>query len=122
MLRHYLLISWRSILRNKFYTIILTSGLALGIASALVLGLYTWHELTYDHFHKKNERIYLVGVDSKEGTEESKGGYTTPPTGPALQQYFPEVENFARLAFWFEDDVIVSRDDKKFVETGIVGA
>lgn len=121
MVKHYFLISWRSILRNKFYSLILIVGLGLGIASSLVLGMYTWHELTYDTFHEKKDRIFLVGVDSKEGTEEYKGGYTTPPTGPALHQYFPEIENFTRLAFWF-DDVVVSREDHKFAETSMIGA
>lgn len=121
MLKHFILISWRNILRNKFYSILLTLGLALGIASSLMLGMYTWHELTYDDFHDKKERIFLVGVDSKEGTEEWRGGSTTPPTGPALAQYFPEIENFTRLAFWF-DDVVVSKNDQKFIENSIVGA
>lgn len=121
MLKHYILISWRSIIRNKFYSFLLTVGLALGIASFLLLGMYAWHELTYDNFHAKKHRIFLVGVDSKEGTEEYKSGYTTPPTGPALLQYFPEIENFTRLAFWF-DDVVISRDDQQFAETGIIGA
>jgi putative ABC transport system permease protein len=128
MLKHYFLVAWRSIVRNKFYSFILTLGLALGIASSLMLGMYTWHELTYDNFHEKKDRIFLVGVDAKEGTEEYKDGTTTPPTGPALLQHFPEIENFTRLAFWF-DDVVVSRNDgspltvrQKFAESGIVGA
>lgn len=121
MLKHYILISWRNILRNKFYSTILTLGLALGIASSLMLGMYTWHELTYDNFHEKKDRIFLVGVDANEGAEEWKGGSTTPPTGPALQQYFPEIENFTRLALWF-DDVVVSKNTAKFIENSIVAA
>lgn len=121
MLKHYILISWRNIIRNKFYSVILTLGLAVGIASSLLLGMYTWHELSYDNFHEKKDRTYLVAVDSKEGDEEVKYGWTTPPTGPALQQYFPEIETTARLCNWF-DDVVVSRDDKKFAETNIIGA
>ena len=121
MLKHYVLIAWRSIVRNRFYSLILTFGLAIGIASSFMLGTYAWHELTYDSFHEKGDRIFLVGVESKEGADEGKSGYTTPPTGPALQQYFPEIERFTRLAFWF-DDVVVSRDDKQFAEKSIVGA
>jgi putative ABC transport system permease protein len=121
MLKHYILISWRNILRHKFYSIILTLGLATGIAASLLLGMYTWHELTYDNFHEKKDRIYLVAVDSKEGSEESKGGWTTPPTGPALQQYFPEIETTVRICNWF-DDVVVSVGDKKHPESNILGA
>jgi len=82
MFWHYLLVSWRNILRNKLFTIILVVGLAVGIASSLLLGIYTWNELTYDNFHEKKERIFLVGVRQKEGENESEDGWTSPPLNP----------------------------------------
>ncbi len=91
------------------------------MASALLLGMYTWHELTYDNFHEKKDRIFLVGVHEKDGETEGVGGWTTPPTGPALKEFFPEVEATVRLCTWFSD-VLVSRDDKKFAEDNILGA
>jgi putative ABC transport system permease protein len=121
MLKHYILTSWRNIVRNKFYSIILTLGLAVGIASSLLLWMYTWHELSYDNFHEKKERIYLVAAESKKGTEEDRGGWTTPPTGPALEQYFPEIETFTRVCTWF-DEVVVTREDKKYVEDNLKAA
>lgn len=121
MLRHFLIISWRNILRNKFYTVILVLGLSIGIASALLLGMYTWHELTYDNFHEKKDRIFLVGVHQKDGDEEGESGSTTPPTGPALKEFFPEVEATVRLCNWFSD-VFVTRGDKKFAEDNIIAA
>jgi putative ABC transport system permease protein len=121
MLKHYFIISWRNILHNKFYTIILVSGLAVGIASALLLGLYTWKELSYDDFHAKKERIYLVGVSEKEGEKETTGGWTTPPTGPALKTYFPQIEETVRLCLWF-DDVVVNNGEKYYSEKNIIGA
>jgi putative ABC transport system permease protein len=121
MLKHYLLISWRNIVRNRFYSVILITGLAVGIASSLMLGMYAYDELTYDNFHEKKDRIFLVGVDSKEGNEEGRSGWTTPPTGPALKEFFPEVEKVSRLCFWF-DDVVVTRGDQKHAEDHIVGA
>ena len=121
MIRHYLIVSWRNIVRNKFYTIILVLGLAVGIAASLLLGIYTWHELTYDNFHEKKERIFLVGVREKEGENESDGGWTTPPTGPALQEFFEEIEASVRLCTWFED-VVVTKNDKTYSENNIIGA
>ena len=121
MLKHYVLNAWRNLVRHRFYSVILTVGLAIGIASSLLLGMYTWNELSYDNFHEKKDRIFLVAVDSKEGGEEGKDGWTTPPTGPALAQYFPEIETTVRICTWF-DDVVVSRNDKKFAETNIIAA
>ncbi|HEX6223787.1 MAG TPA: ABC transporter permease [Chryseolinea sp.] len=120
MIRHYLLISWRNIIRNKFYSIILVLGLSIGIASSMLLGTYTWNQITYDNFHEKKDRIFLVGVREKDGENENEGGWTTPPTGPALKEFFPEVEESVRICLWLED-VLVSRDDKKLPEN-IIGA
>jgi putative ABC transport system permease protein len=121
MLRHYILTSWRNISRHKFYSIILICGLAVGMASATLLGAYTWRELTVDSFHQKKDRIFLLANSSKDGATEETGGWTQPPAGPAMQQYFPEVESFARMCTWF-DEVIINVDDKKFVENGLKGA
>ena len=121
MIKHYFLISWRNILRNKFYSLLLVAGFAIGLSSSILLLMYAWDELTYDSFHEKKDQIFLVGVDQKQGEDEEKGGWTTPPTGPAMQNFFPEVETFTRLCFWF-DEVLVNKDDTQFVEHGIVGA
>lgn len=121
MLRHFLIVSWRNLLRDKFYTVILVLGLSIGIASALLLEMYTWHELTYDNFHEKKDRIFLVGVHQKDGEEEGESGSTTPPTGPALKEFFPDVEATVRLCTWFSD-VLVTRNDKRFSEDNIIGA
>lgn len=121
MLKHYLIISARNIFRNKFYSVILVFGLAVGVASTLLLGMYVLNELSYDDFHDKKDRIFLVGVDSKQGEEEGQSGWTTPPTGPAMQEFFPEIETTTRLCFWF-DDIVVSNDEKQYPEKNVIGA
>ena len=121
MIKHYLLISWRNMYRNRFYTIILVVGLAIGVTASLLLAMYTWHELSFDNFQKNKERIFLVGVDSKEGAEINQSGWTTPPTGPAMKEFFPEVEASARLCFWF-DDVVAMKADKQYIEKKLIGA
>jgi putative ABC transport system permease protein len=121
MLQHYFLISWRNIVRNKFYSLLLIAGFAIGLASSILLLMYTWDELSYDSFHEKKERIFLLGVDQKEGETEEQSGWTSPPTGPAMKEYFPEVETFSRLCLWWEE-VLVKKDEKQFVEKGVIGA
>jgi putative ABC transport system permease protein len=121
MLKHYIVISWRNIVRNKFYTIVLILGLSVGISTAILLGMYSLHELSYDNFHDKKDQIFLVGVDSREEGDEYQTGWTTPPTGPALKEYFPEITSMTRLCFWFKD-VMVSRGQQQYVEQGIVAA
>lgn len=121
MIRHYFKIAFRHLKGNKFYSFINISGFMVGMVCAILLGIYWWHETSYDSFHQKKDRIYLVGVQSRQGDEEEEGGWTTPPMGPALYNYFPEIESFTRLCFWF-DEVLVEQGDVKSIETGIVGA
>ena len=123
MLKHYFLVSWRNIVRNKFYTLLLIGGFAVGLASSILLLMFAWDELTYDNFHEKKDRIFLVGVNQKEGESEELSGWTTPPTGPALQEFLPEVETYTRLCFWF-DEVLVNQGEQQFFSecrvTGVV--
>jgi putative ABC transport system permease protein len=123
MFINFLKTAWRSVTRNKSYSTLNILGFAVGFACSLLLLLYTWHELTYDQFHVKNDQIYLVAVDGKAGDEEWQTGWTTPPLGPAMERYFPEVLNTARVCFWFEDGgVMVQREDKQFMTDIIIGA
>ncbi len=121
MFKHYLLLAWRNIIRQKFYSLILISGFAIGLAASIILFMYVADELSYDSFHEKKDRIFLVGVENESENEESYSGWTTPPTGPALQEYFPEIETNARICFWF-DEVMVTNNETQYVENKIIGA
>ncbi len=121
MIQHYLIIAWRHLTRNRFFTLINIAGFAIGIACALLLGLYSWHETHYDNFHEKKDKIFLVGKKSKTAEGEFESGWSTPPLGPALQDYYAEVEAFTRLCLWF-DEIMVTSHDKKVVEKGFIGA
>ena len=52
MLRNYLLIAYRNLLRHKFFSLINLSGLAIGMASCLLILHYVWYEMSYDSFHE----------------------------------------------------------------------
>ncbi|MDN5205483.1 ABC transporter permease [Fulvivirgaceae bacterium BMA10] len=121
MIQHYLIIAWRNLIRNRFFSLINIAGFAIAITCSLLLGMYSWHETHYDNFHEKKDHIFLVGAQGKTAEDEWEGGWTTPPLGPALDDYFAEVEAFTRLCFWFEE-VPVSNGDQKVIEKGIVGA
>ena len=60
MLRNYLIIAWRNLLRHKLYSLINILGLAVGMACSLLILQYVRYELTYDHQHLKSDRIYRV--------------------------------------------------------------
>ena len=60
MLKNYLKITTRNILKHKGYSFINVTGLATGIACCLLIFIYVKGELTYDHFHSKKDRLYRV--------------------------------------------------------------
>ena len=90
MLKNYLKIAWRNILRYKSNSVFNLLGLSLGIVCTLFLTLYITDELSYDKSFSKHDRIYRMVY-----TEWSK---TAPPLAEALQQYFPEIEATTRFA------------------------
>ena len=58
MIKNYLKIAFRNLLRNKAFSIINISGLAIGMASAILILLWIKNEVSYDQFHEKKQRIY----------------------------------------------------------------
>ncbi len=60
MLKNYLITAIRNILRHKTYSFINIAGLAVGMAACLLILLYVEHELSYDRFHERVDRIYRI--------------------------------------------------------------
>lgn len=92
MLKNYLKIAYRTLLRNKSYSFINIFGLALGIASCLVIMLYVVDELRFDMFHSKADRIYRV-MEEQDLKDRGliKVGVTARPVAMGMVEEFPEV-------------------------------
>ncbi len=90
MFKNYFKISVRSLLRQRFYSAINISGLAIGLAACLLITMYISHELSYDNFHKDVDRIYRVA-------NGQSGAYTPARMGIQMKIDFPEIEEVARL-------------------------
>ena len=97
MLRNYLKIAWRNLLKNKLYSIINIFGLAIGLTCFLLISLYVVDELSYDRYLKDADRIYRVHSDIKFGGTEMKMALSSDPFGPTLKKDYPEVEQYVRL-------------------------
>jgi putative ABC transport system permease protein len=97
MIRNYLKITWRNITKYKTYSAINITGLATGIACFLLILLYVSHELSYDNFHKKGDRIYRIVSHSTIGGTTR---YFAPSPGAlseTIAQTLPEIESFVRI-------------------------
>jgi len=82
---------------NKVSSIINISGLAIGLACVLLIGMYVKDEFSYDRFFKGADRIYRVNLDTKMGNNEGVVGHTPPPAGAALMNNFPQIESYTRI-------------------------
>ena len=97
MIRNYLKIALRSLIRNKVFTLINVFGLVLGISFSTMLYTYVRNELSYDSFHKKSDRTYrILTVDKSVPDNTRIYGITVPPMGPELVNSFPEVQEMVR--------------------------
>lgn len=97
MIKNYIKIAWRNILKNKGIFSINTVGLALGIASCLIIMLFVVDELSYDRYNEKANEIVNVVFRAKINGEEIKEGAVMAPVGETLKQEFPEVLDATRI-------------------------
>ncbi len=96
MLRNYLKIAFRNLLRSKVYSLINILGLSLGITCCVLLALYIEDEYRYDKHHRRLGDIYRItsSFESERGLD--KLGTTSPPTAMAMWEEIPEVETATR--------------------------
>lgn len=97
MIQNYIKIAWRSLLRNKFFSIINIFGLAIGLCSFLLITLYITDELSYDKHFVDAERIFRINSDINFGGTNIKLSQSGDPMGAVLKKDFPQVEQFTRI-------------------------
>lgn len=93
MFKHYLIISWRSLLKQKLYAAINIGGLSIGLTCFILIFLYLQHELSYDQFLENNKHIYSVYNQQKGNNYIGSDIFAVTPAGLArvLKSDYPEV-------------------------------
>ena len=97
MIRNYLTIAIRNLLRQPGYSLINIIGLAIGMAACMLIVLYIQDELSYDRYHPKADRIYRIVDDIESGGQTIQTAGSPLSWAPALKQDYPEVEQFVRM-------------------------
>jgi ABC-type antimicrobial peptide transport system permease subunit len=115
MVKNYLKIAFRNILRHKGYSFINIAGLAVGMAVCILILLWVQDELSYDRFHKNHDDIYRVIQIWRKGGE-SHNPVTPAALAPALKEEFPEIVNAAR--FRGVGRILLKCSDHYFYEQG----
>jgi putative ABC transport system permease protein len=96
MFKNYLKIAWRNLAKNKSFTIINITGLAVGMASAVLILLWIENEVSFDRFHEKQDRIYQVYQRSPFDGKLSTWAITAKPLADELRSSHSEIEDAAR--------------------------
>jgi putative ABC transport system permease protein len=97
MIKNYFKIAWRNLLKNKAMFGINILGLAIGIASCLVISLFVVDELSFDRFNENADRIVRVTLKAKLGDENIRESSVMAPVGSTLEREFSEVLSSTRL-------------------------
>jgi predicted permease len=112
MLRNHLKIAWRNLARNKGYSFINISGLAVGMAVAISIGLWVWDELSFDTYHENYDRIVQVAQHGTVNGETWTGSNLPYPLGTELKNKYPTDFKRVLKAWQIQDHIVTAGDDK----------
>ncbi|MDP1931106.1 MAG: ABC transporter permease [Gammaproteobacteria bacterium] len=97
MFDHYLRMGWRTLLKEKSYSLINVAGLTIGMACCMILGLYLYHALSYDRHHEGHENVYRVVNEFGLNGNVDFAAVTSTQLAPLLREQYPEIEAVGRF-------------------------
>lgn len=121
MINNYIIIAVRNLIRQKAYTIINVSGLAIGFAAFILIVLHVAHEFSFDRFHKNAENIYRVCINGRISGDVFNVAVCAPPTGEAMVRDMPGVMKSVRI-HRESQSVLFATGEDKFYEDGMIFA
>lgn len=114
MWRNFFTVAIRNISKHKVFTLINVSGLAIGMASAILIILFIYKELSFDRFHEKSERICRLYIDVLMGESAFRGALTAVAMAPTFSDEIPEIEKYVRLDVYNQQ--LIWSEQGKYIE------
>ena len=121
MIRNFFLIAIRNITKRPGFTFINITGLAVGLASSLMLLLWVMDEFSYERFHKEADRIYRIEEDQFYSGQRYHVTVTPFPSGPEWKEKIPEIEEQVRIFPWMPR-MLFRNGEKVFYENSVIAA
>ncbi len=118
--RSFIKVAIRNIVRQRAYALINVLGLAIGIAGSILITLFVTHEINYDTFQEKSDRIVRIVIRGQLSESVISSANTANPTGPILFEEIPEAVNYCRIDN--SSNVIVRKGDRTFLENDLYWA
>jgi len=97
MLKNFLKTAWRNLVKNRTFSIINISGLAIGLSCFLLITMYVLDEMSYDRYNTKADRIFRVNSDIRFGGTDLNLAVCSDPMGATLKKDYPQVEQYVRF-------------------------
>ncbi|MDF2430842.1 MAG: putative transport system permease protein [Mucilaginibacter sp.] len=124
MIINYIKIAWRNLAKQKLFSLINISGLAVGLAVCMMIMMYVAHEMSYDRFHVNASRIFKPQAFIKMNGTTVNMAFMSYAAGPIIKQNQPVVAGYMRTMAYFKQ-VVVSNPltpEHKFSESGLLFA
>src|SRR6185369_11103636 len=120
MIKNYLKVAWRNLVKNKTFSIINILGLGIGLCCFLLIALWVMDELSFDKFNKNADRIFRINSDIKFGGAGLKLPVASDMMGQVLKKDYPEVEQYTRI--YANGGLLVKKDGQYITEDNLVWA
>jgi putative ABC transport system permease protein len=117
MIKSYFKIAWRSMIKSKGYSIINVLGLGVGMAVALLITLWIWDELTFDHYHENHARLAQVMTTEIDIGSETGPAVSMPLGNELRTKYGSDFKNVSMASWNFGH--ILAVGDKKITSKGM---
>jgi len=116
MLLNYFKIAFRNLTKNKLFSLINVFGMAISLASCLLIGLFVCDELKFDNYHPDGDRTFRVyNVRTGDDGVTNYLPIVPLPFAPYMQKDFPEIESTLRMMDTYSEQLF-EIDDKKLLE------
>ena len=119
MISNYFKVAWRVMFRNKAFSMINISGLALGITGSLLLFLWIAHELSFEQFHTDKDRLYMAWNRATENGQINCWPTTPRILAPTLKEEYSSIESTASYANWGTQHLFTVGETKLLKSTGV---
>jgi ABC-type antimicrobial peptide transport system permease subunit len=111
MLKNYIRVAWRNLLQNKLLSVINISGLAIGMAFAMLIAMWIWYEAGFDSFHVNKDRLAMIMQHTLYNNGKSTQPGSPLPLYYELKSNYPEVKRVSRIT-WNEDHSLMNGINK----------
>ncbi|WP_026632283.1 ABC transporter permease [Dyadobacter alkalitolerans] len=118
MIKNYLKIAIRSLMRNKIFSFINIAGLSLGLTCCMLIVLYTKDEVSFDQFQAHKDQLFRIKVTMSDSRETRTLGSTNAIHGPSFKEEIPEIKEIVRA----QSNTFVTRKGNELLSEDVLFA